>query len=70
MCIRDRIYDDIRDWQSKEYVQKIKVDNILDFLKNKAEFFLNESNNYLNLLPSNEARNALQYFIDIILKYT
>jgi len=33
-----QIYDDIRDWQSKEYVQKIKVDNILDFLKNKAEF--------------------------------
>lgn len=65
-----QIYDDIRDWEAKEYVRKIKADNIILFLKDKVKFFLNESNNFLNKIPDSEAKSALQYFIDIILKYS
>jgi octaprenyl-diphosphate synthase len=65
-----QIYDDIRDWQSKEYVQKLDVKNPLEFLKERADYYLNESSKYLKKLPSTTAREALQYFIDVILKST
>jgi octaprenyl-diphosphate synthase len=63
-----QVYDDLRDWDKKEYVQKLKVDNKKEFLNEKLHLYLDLSRKALNKLPQNNVRNILNKFIDLIIK--
>jgi octaprenyl-diphosphate synthase len=63
-----QIYDDLRDWSKKEYVQKLEVENKNEFLKKKMEHYHNLAYKSLNLLPESVSKDLLLKFLDIILK--
>jgi Geranylgeranyl pyrophosphate synthase len=63
-----QIYDDLRDWDKKEYVQKLKIENKKDFLNEKLSMYLDLSKRALNKLPQNNIRNILEGFIDLVIK--
>ncbi|HLI45794.1 MAG TPA: polyprenyl synthetase family protein, partial [Geobacterales bacterium] len=63
-----QIYDDLRDWSKKEYVQKLDVDDIGNFLKGKIQYHMELSRNALKSLPESQARELLERFLNVIVK--
>jgi len=63
-----QIYDDILDWKNKEYIQKLNIENKLDYLKEKLFYHLNQAYKSLSKIPNNEIKNLLLEFVKIIIK--
>ncbi len=63
-----QIYDDLRDWSKKEYVQKLSVSDKESFLKKKLYHHLNLASKSLEDFPHSEAKEALMRFIEIVVK--
>jgi len=64
-----QMYDDLRDWSKKEYVQKLDVTDKNSFLKEKIIHHLELSKNSLESLPNSISKNLLMKFLDIVIKF-
>jgi len=63
-----QLYDDLRDWSKKEYVQKLEVENKEEFLKKKMEYYYNLACKAIDVLPKSGSKDLLLKFLEITLK--
>lgn len=63
-----QMYDDLRDWEKKEYVQKLSVENKQEFLKTKIKHHSSLSQRALESLPNSISKTLLEKFLDVVLR--